>query len=206
MGVLSCAVTLTLISPSAQAGECGRWCDRGFWETATLADVQAELAKGADPNARTENGWTPLHQAARYNENPAIVQALLDAGADPNARNKDGWTPLHLAARSNENPAGVQALLAAGADLNARDEDGETPLHLAAAFNKNPAIVQALLDAEADPNARDKEGWTPLHGAAGLNENPAGRHSSPRGPTLTHGIRTAGPPCIGRQGTIRTQR
>ena len=29
-----------------------------------LAGVQAELDKGADVNAKGENGWTPLHSAA----------------------------------------------------------------------------------------------------------------------------------------------
>ena len=77
--------------------------------------------------ARNENGVTPLHWAARGNENPAVIAALVDAGADLKARTGYGLTPLHAAAISNANPAVITALLDAGADPNARTEDGETP-------------------------------------------------------------------------------
>ena len=140
-----------------------------------LAGVEALLATGADPMARTAKVWTPLHFAAKKNKSPGVIKALLAAGADLMARDKYKITPLHWAARNNENPAVVQALLAAGADPNARDKYKNTPLH-DAVWNENPAVVQmvqALLAAGADPNARDKYKNTPLHRAARNNENPA---------------------------------
>ena len=129
------------------------------------AVVQALLAAGADPNARTKDKLTSLHAAARYNENPLVVEALLAAGADPNARDKYKNTPLHFFAAGNGEPAVVQALLAAGADPNARDKYKNTPLHDAARYNENPLVIEALLAAGADPMARDKQDDTPLDDA-----------------------------------------
>ena len=77
--------------------------------------IEALLKAGADPKARNKWKNTPLHYAARYNENPVVIEALLKAGADPKARDDDKETPLYLANKYNENPSVRQALLAAGA-------------------------------------------------------------------------------------------
>ena len=118
-------------------------CDIEFWKEATPADVQAELAKGSDPQARDKDGMTPLHWAAGHNENPAVVQALLEAGSDLTARDRRGGTPLHWAARYSDSPAMAKALLEAGG--RQKDAKGWTPLHVAARWNKNPAVVLTLL-------------------------------------------------------------
>ena len=57
------------------------WADL-LWGQATLAAVQERLDRGADLAARDESGHTPLHVAARFNENPAVAALLLDRGAD----------------------------------------------------------------------------------------------------------------------------
>ena len=78
-----------------------------------------------------ERGLTPLHVAARYNADPAVIETLLSAGAKINARDPaDGWTPLHFAARYNANPAVLETLLAAGASIDAGDYRSRTPLFL----------------------------------------------------------------------------
>ena len=147
-----------------------------FWQSATSTEVQAELANGADIQARDWEGATPLHKAAS-NGNPEAVIALVEAGANIKARTggglSEGETPLHKAAASNGNPEVVTVLVEAGADSEARDKESATPLHKAASYNGNPEVVTALVEAGANIEARNKEGKTSLHEAVWFNENPA---------------------------------
>ena len=173
---------------------CEEWNTEEFFRTATVDDVTACLAAGADLEARTErrphspSGRTPLHHAAVFSENPAVVGALITAGADVSAQTSDGFTPLFYA-----NAVGVEVLLAAGADVNARMGGSTTPLGYvigksdsaavvelllaagadfsntflhAAAKGEEPALVELLLAAGTDINVRKNDGETPLHEAA----------------------------------------
>jgi ankyrin repeat protein len=87
--------------------------------------VELLLQLGADVNAVTEIGRTPLHCAVTYGHLLSL-QLLLKAGADTEMRNfGSGSTPLLLAAwycRSKY----LQMLLEAGADISARTHDGES--------------------------------------------------------------------------------
>ena len=76
----------------------------------------------SDPNARNEDGRTPLHDAALLGQTGAIA-ALIAKGADHNAQDETGNTPLHIAAHHGQTEA-IAALIAKGADHNARDERG----------------------------------------------------------------------------------
>ena len=42
-----------------------------------------------------ENGWEPIHEAARTNQ-VDVIKFLLEEGADADARNKNGESPLDL--------------------------------------------------------------------------------------------------------------
>lgn len=84
---------------------------------------------GAEVNARSETGDTPL-MAAAYEENGEILKTLLEAGADIHSKNEDGQTALMVAAE-NGRLQNVRALVLAGADINQVDAEGKNALMLA---------------------------------------------------------------------------
>ena len=84
------------------------------------------IAKGADVNAKEEDGWTPLHYAV-YEGYKEIAELLIAKGADVNAKEEDGWTPLHDAATKEI----AELLIDNGADVNAKDGTGSTALDTA---------------------------------------------------------------------------
>ena len=63
------------------------------------------LDKGANLEAKTRDGLTPLHCAARSgHEN--VVDAMLQRGAPISAKNKNGLAPLHMASQGDHVDAG----------------------------------------------------------------------------------------------------
>ena len=55
--------------------------------------VKQHLAAGADVNAKTKSGLTPLHHAAFYGH-MEIAELLIEKGADVKAKDMNGKTPL----------------------------------------------------------------------------------------------------------------
>ena len=159
-------------TPALSADSCKGWNTVGFFTFTVAADVSRCLRAGAEVNTRGRYGYTPLHRAAAYNKNPAVINALVKAGAKINARDERGGTPLHSAAFRNKNPAIITALVKAGGYVNARYRSSARPLHFAALHTKNPAVITALLKAGAKVKARNTHKATPLHYAA-RNKNPA---------------------------------
>ena len=81
----------------------GRRTDQGFspeQESKALEAARLLVSLGADVNAATASGWTPLHAAAFIGAD-TLVQFLLDTGARMNVRNGCGQTPLSLALRAS---------------------------------------------------------------------------------------------------------
>ncbi|HEY9852097.1 MAG TPA: ankyrin repeat domain-containing protein [Leptolyngbyaceae cyanobacterium] len=130
-----------------------------------LTQVQQLLAEGADPNAITECGKSPLMMAAMYGHKD-VIAALLDAGADPNLGSdeefEEGTTALMYIASSffaSNRAEVIELLVARGADVNARNDKGQTALIIA---GENADAVKVLIDAGADLNLRDNEGNTAM--------------------------------------------
>jgi len=57
--------------------------------------VKQAIADGADVNAKTKRGWTPLHSAADRGRKE-IVELLIAEGADVHAKDHKGRTPLDM--------------------------------------------------------------------------------------------------------------
>jgi ankyrin repeat protein len=92
------------------------------------------LEAGADVNACTEKGITPLRIAVLTRDNLEIIRLLLDAGADVNAGDNTGTTPLMIALQREFNIDVVNLLLDSGADVMARDNRGRCPEDLVSYF------------------------------------------------------------------------
>lgn len=101
-----------------QASECG--------QTKKIAGL---ISAGADVNAKEEDGWTALHNAA-WDGHAEACKILLSLGADANALDFEGDSALLFAARHSD--AICKHLISAGADVNVSSNARVTPLHVAA--------------------------------------------------------------------------
>jgi ankyrin repeat protein len=145
------------------------------------------LASGADPAARSPDGFTPLHLAAFFGH-AETARLLISAGApvDAVSANPLAVHPLNSAAAGRHADV-VAVLLQAGADPDASDASGFRPLH-AAAQNGDLDSVTLLLEAGADPGIAAADGSTAadLARAAGHTavadriEGARGRQAPPR--------------------------
>lgn len=117
------------------------------------------LDAGADANARTCGGQTPLHVCT----SPATARLLVARGADPNARDGAGCTPLwaHAAAGRAEI---FRWLVPQTADLDAVDAGGTTALLMAALLGHEEEVL-FLAASGAKVAGRNRHGVNVLIGA-----------------------------------------
>jgi ankyrin repeat protein len=138
--------------------------------------VELLIAEGADVNAKTNDGETPLVYAK------GEIADLLHKHGGKTAEELKGGEPvaevekpepptakapdisIHDAA-GDGNIEAVKEHIAAGTDLNAKGNLGLTPLHEATRAGRK-GIVKLLIAGGADVNAKSEYETTPLHFAA----------------------------------------
>lgn len=124
--------------------------------------VEFLIRRGANINAKTLRGWTPVMVARPAN----IVRILLDKGADVNVSTETGVTALHVAVNRG-NTETVKLLVENGANTNFKCPsthggwEGWTPFHVACR-NGNPRIVGLLLAHGAQVDAKTYKNDTPI--------------------------------------------
>lgn len=89
---------------------------------------------GASLTCQDQDGWTPLHQAARSNRCGALGM-FYDRGVDINQRDHDGNSALHHACLKGSLEA-AETLVEMGADTDWTRNDGATVMHLAAIYGE----------------------------------------------------------------------
>jgi len=106
--------------------------------------VRVLLNYKVDVNARSGDGWTPIHSVSQgfqdsgipniHQSLPDVARLLLERGADVNAQisgsYNPGRTPLHVTMEFNRVEV-VRALLEHGANVDAEDSEGRTPFEIA---------------------------------------------------------------------------
>ena len=131
-----------------------------------LNKIKRLIKVGANVNAKTKYGNTPLHLANHqyiFSISIELSKLLIDSGADVGAKNNDGGTPLNLAVQV-ENIELAKLLIYRGA--NCRNGYLRWAILMG-----NEDLVEYLISARADVNCRDCTGETPLHTAIRRSRN-----------------------------------
>ena len=168
-----------------------------MWAVGDLAKTRALVAHGADVNALSTDGRTPLVIAAAQAGSAPIVQFLLEHGADPNPKGRapGDASPLREAATAGDAEA-MRILIAHHADIHtagagavsgaleancakclsliASDIDAKsaTKALMTLAVASDADAIRYVLDHGAEVNTTDVDGRTALMYAANNDRLP----------------------------------
>jgi ankyrin repeat protein len=84
-----------ILAARRASAECAR-----LEPSAQATTITILLSAGTEPNARNNDGATPLHLAVRT-RGAAPVRTLIEGRADVRLKNKGGLTPVSLASRNS---------------------------------------------------------------------------------------------------------
>jgi hypothetical protein len=139
---------LVKLSNSFTSGLLNR--GRNFsWESFSKS-VEYVLQRGADPNAASSDGETPLISQASYGRLD-FMRLLLKYGADPNQQTISGETALM---KSTDEIPRIRLLLESGANIYLKDKSGKTAIFYSIEecqiekakmlIAKDPSVLDAL--------------------------------------------------------------
>jgi ankyrin repeat protein len=159
--------------------------DEELIEAATendLPEVERLCSIGADVNAKSSLGRTPLHRAC-YRGHVQVFQVLRENGADMEATENGGNTPLHLACSTRHlsvviellSPNDSNGATSRGANIEAKNNEGDTPLHIASWHGHLP-VVKALRSGGANILARNNHGELPIHDAVSQGKSEVAKY------------------------------
>ncbi|XP_065835337.1 putative ankyrin repeat protein RF_0381 [Oscarella lobularis] len=114
------------------------------------------IDSGANLEAETKLGSTPLMIAVIWHDNVELVDLLISKGCDVWKKDRDGYGLLHFAAWNNRLNV-AEHLINNGINIELQNNRGKTPFLLACA-NGNAALVDLLISKGCNRLAESKSG------------------------------------------------